>query len=50
MHIRQLTIRNIRSIPEFDLSLKEGECPGWHVLLGENGSGKSTLVRALRPF
>ena len=47
MHIRQLTIRNIRSISEFDLSLKEGECPGWHVLLGENGSGKSTLVRAL---
>ena len=47
MHIRQLTIRNIRSISELDLSLKEEECPGWHVLLGENGSGKSTLVRAL---
>ena len=47
MHIRQLTIRNIRSISKFDLSLKEGECPGWHVLLGENGSGKSTLVRGL---
>lgn len=47
MHIRRLTIRNIRSISEFDLSLKDDECPGWHVLLGENGSGKSTLVRAL---
>ncbi len=47
MYIRRLTIRNIRSISEFELSLKEEECPGWHVLLGENGSGKSTLVRAL---
>ena len=47
MHIRRLTIINVRSITELELTLKEEEFPGWHVLLGENGSGKSTLVRAL---
>ena len=47
MHIRRLTIKNIRAISEFELRLKDDECAGWHVLLGENGSGKSTCVRAL---
>ena len=47
MHIRRLTIRNIRAISELELNLQDGECAGWHVLLGENGSGKSTCVRAL---
>lgn len=47
MHIRRLTIRNIRALSELDLSLREDECAGWHVLLGENGSGKSSCIRAL---
>ena len=47
MHIRRLTIRNIRAISQLELSLADDECAGWHVLLGENGSGKSTCVRAL---
>ena len=47
MHIRRLTIKNVRAISEFDLTLQTDECAGWHVLLGENGSGKSTAVRAL---
>ena len=47
MHIRRLTIKNVRAISEFDLTLQNNECAGWHVLLGENGSGKSTAVRAL---
>ncbi len=47
MHVRQLSIRNLRGIEEFDLRLDENECPGRHVLLGDNGAGKSTIVRAL---
>lgn len=47
MHVQRLTIRNIRSIRRFELSLKRGATAGWHVLLGDNGSGKSTVVRAL---
>ena len=48
MHVRQLTIKNIGPIREFDLDLRRDEAPaGWHVLLGANGSGKSTVVRAL---
>ena len=48
MHVRRLTIENVRSIRKFDLDLRRDEAPaGWHVLLGANGSGKSTVVRAL---
>ena len=47
MHVQRLILRNIRSIREFDLHLRPGEFPGWHVILGDNGSGKSTVVRAL---
>ena len=47
MHVQRLILRNIRSIREFDLHLRPGEFPGWHVILGDNGSGKSTIVRAL---
>ena len=47
MHIRRLRIRNIRSIPEFEMHFRAEECAGWHVILGDNGSGKSSVVRAL---
>ncbi len=47
MHVQRLTLRNIRSIREFDLHLRPRELPGWHVILGDNGAGKSTAVRAL---
>lgn len=47
MHIRRLNIRNVRSIPEFEIQFKADECAGWHVILGDNGSGKSSVVRAL---
>jgi energy-coupling factor transporter ATP-binding protein EcfA2 len=47
MHLRQATIRNIRSIKEFELKFEPGEFAGWHVLLGDNGAGKSTLVRSI---
>lgn len=47
MHIRRLNIRNVRSIPELEISFKAEESAGWHVILGDNGSGKSSVVRAL---
>ena len=47
MHIQRLQIRNVRSIPEFEIRFKPNECAGWHVILGDNGSGKSSVVRAL---
>ena len=48
MHVRRLTIENIRSIRQLDIDLRGEERPaGWHVLLGDNGTGKSTVVRAL---
>ena len=47
MHVRRLTIENIRSIQRFDLDLSRGDPSGWHVILGDNGAGKSTVVRAL---
>ncbi len=47
MYILNAKIENIRSICRFELSFKPGECPGWHVLIGDNGAGKTTVVRAL---
>ncbi len=47
MYLREVTIRNIRSIRKFHLELSLAECPGWHVLLGDNGSGKSTIIRSM---
>ncbi len=47
MYIRRLTIKNVRSIENFDLRLKKEETVGWHVVLGANGSGKSSVVRSL---
>ena len=47
MHVRQLTVRDIRAISELELLFDGGDCAGWHVMLGDNGTGKSTVVRAL---
>ena len=47
MHVRRLTVRDIRAIRELDLRFDDGDCAGWHVMLGDNGTGKSTVVRAL---
>ena len=47
MYLHRARIDNIRSLKSFDLAFAPGECPGWHVLVGDNGSGKSTIVRAI---
>ena len=45
MYIKQLKIKNIRSISDFEMNFPNPA--GWHVLIGDNGAGKSTIVRAV---
>jgi energy-coupling factor transporter ATP-binding protein EcfA2 len=47
MYIREVHIRNIRSLREYDIKFGPAEFAGWHVLLGDNGSGKSTMIRSI---
>lgn len=47
MYIQRLTIQNVRSIRDLDITLREEESAGWHVILGDNGAGKSSVVRSL---
>ena len=47
MHIRDIRIRNIRSLRSHRWSFAPTKCAGWHVLLGDNGSGKSSFLRAI---
>jgi predicted ATPase len=52
MHVRSVSIKNLRSIASTRLSLnapgdKDLRFPNVNVILGDNGSGKSTLLRAI---
>ena len=47
MHVKRITVDNMRSIRRFELDLGQGDLAGWHVILGDNGAGKSTFVRSL---
>src|SRR5258707_891922 len=47
MYIREIDIKNIRSVTRFHLQFDPSEQAGWHVLIGDNGTGKSTVVRAI---
>lgn len=49
MFLRSLSIKNLRSIAELDLSFEQGkkEPRKWTMLLAENGTGKTTLLRAI---
>lgn len=47
MHVRRLTIENLRSIRDLDFRVDAHEAAGWHVFLGDNGAGKSTVVQSL---
>lgn len=45
MYIKDVHIKNIRSLSELHITFKEPA--GWHVLLGDNGSGKTSVIRAI---
>jgi predicted ATPase len=45
MYINEITIKNIRSIAEFQMKFEKPS--GWHVIIGDNGAGKSTIVRSI---
>ncbi len=47
MHIRQIHIKNIKSIRELTWDIPTDKAKGWHVVLGDNGSGKSTLLKSI---
>jgi predicted ATPase len=49
MFLRHLTIRNLRSIRDLDISfVGRNDAPRkWTYLLGENGTGKSSVLRSL---
>lgn len=47
MHVKRITVENLRSIRRLNLDLGQGDLSGWHVVLGDNGAGKSTFVRSL---
>lgn len=47
MHLTKFTIKNIRSIEQFEFVVDSASAPGWHVILGDNGSGKSSVIRAV---
>lgn len=46
MHLRSLTIDNVRTIERFDMDFG-ANTRGWHVIIGNNGAGKSTVVRSI---
>lgn len=46
MHLRSLTIENVRTISEFSMDFGD-EPQGWHVIIGNNGAGKSSVVRSI---
>ena len=47
MHIRDIQIKNVRSLRSHRWSFAPTKCAGWHVVLGDNGSGKSSFLRAI---
>lgn len=49
MHIREITLKNIRSIRDFTWQLEDEResMAGLHILIGDNGTGKSTVLRAI---
>jgi energy-coupling factor transporter ATP-binding protein EcfA2 len=47
MHIRQIHIKNIKSIRELTWNIPADKAKGWHVVLGDNGAGKSTLLKSI---
>lgn len=49
MHLRKITIKNIKSFTHFELNFMKGkdEVNKWTTIFGHNGLGKSTLLQAI---
>ena len=45
MYIKEVKIKNIRSIEHFEMNFPKPA--GWHVLIGDNGAGKTTILRSI---
>ncbi len=45
MYIKEVSIKNIRSISNFEMKFEKPA--GWHVIIGDNGSGKSSVLRSI---
>lgn len=47
MHLRRVSIEDLRSLRRVEWRAPEARAAGWHVVLGENASGKTTFLRAI---
>lgn len=47
MYLKSVSLQNIRCFSEFNMTFRDGEEAGWHVLIGDNGSGKSAVLKAI---
>lgn len=47
MYLREVHIKNIRSLKEIQWEVPASKAAGWHVIIGDNGSGKSTFLRSI---
>jgi energy-coupling factor transporter ATP-binding protein EcfA2 len=47
MYLREVHIRNVRSLKEIQWEVPRTKAAGWHVIIGDNGSGKSTFLRSI---
>ena len=47
MYLREVHIKNIRSLKEIRWDVPRTKTAGWHVIIGDNGSGKSTFLRSI---
>jgi DNA repair exonuclease SbcCD ATPase subunit len=47
MYLKQINLRNLRSMASLDWEIEDDKAAGWHVIIGDNGAGKSGLLRAI---
>jgi hypothetical protein len=47
MYLREVHIRNVRSLKEIRWEVPRTKAAGWHVIIGDNGSGKSSFLRSI---
>ncbi len=47
MFIKQIVLKNLRSIAAADWEISDERAKGWHVVIGDNGAGKSTFLRSV---